>query len=83
MKNIDLQIGDTVRLKNLSSQGGYRVWLVTGNYLGALGQEDIVEFRAMDKSDNGEIRVPRAMLWALDGLENINRKPECGKAQAV
>ena len=78
-----MHIGDTVRLKNLSSQGGYRVWRVTGNYLGALGQEDIVEFRAMDKSDNGEIRVPRAMLWAMDGLENLNRKPKGAKTPAV
>ncbi len=47
-----------------SPSGGKRVWRVIGIFLGALGQEDVVELSVLDKhnSTEGRMCVPVDLL---------------------
>lgn len=52
----------------IPSKNGYRVWMITGIYLGSLAEESIVELIALDKDLNlssSNILVPESMLRLL------------------
>lgn len=72
MKNINIEVGAVYRIKNLSSQGGFRFYRCTGNYLGATGHENLVGFEPLDRACLREIIVPREMLWAMEKLEKVS-----------
>lgn len=57
-------VGDLIRVR--ADSGGFRVWRVTGNFLGGLNQEDVVELETLDRDKNTEGRmcVPRELLDA-------------------
>jgi hypothetical protein len=57
--------GDVIRMR--STNGGYRVWLVHGVFLGGEKQESVVELLTMDRAENTEGRmcVPEELLTAF------------------
>lgn len=65
-------VGDTLRLPNHPTCGGYRVWKITACVLGGEGQEGFYELIPLDKTEPPQkpLRVPCLMLETHDGIED-------------
>lgn len=68
---IELTVGDTIRLENYKTAGGFRVWKVVGVHLGATQQESTYALKPLDVSENETIHVPCLMLETHGGVERV------------
>ena len=57
-----LTTGDTIRMPNYETAGGFRVWKIIGTHLGGLDQESTFELSVLDALENEKIQVPCVML---------------------
>ena len=64
-------VGDLIRVKK-EHKTGYRVWLVSGVYLGALGQESCYGLTVLDLEGNGELRVPCALIDMATSIRRMS-----------
>lgn len=62
---------DLIRVPAYS--GGFRVWRVTGVFLGGESQEDVIELETLDRTRNtqGRLLVPVELLNASMGAEKL------------
>lgn len=65
------QIGDTLRMKNYSTAGGFRLWKVISHNLGALHQESSYGLKPLDQTENAPLNVPCVMLESMEGIERL------------
>ncbi len=65
------QVGDALRMNNYPTAGGFRVWKVTGQHLGATHQESTYALKPLDVSENEPIHVPCLMLETHPGVERV------------
>jgi hypothetical protein len=70
MKN-NWTVGELIRVAARS--GGFRVWRVTGVFLGGEKQESVVELETLDRARNtqGRMCVPEELLDAAIGAEAL------------
>ena len=64
-------IGDTIRMPHYATAGGYRVWKVMGEHLGATKQEGTYHLASVDLTENKSIHVPCIMLETHPEIERI------------
>ena len=71
MKTHQYQVGDTIRMKDYPTAGGWRAWKVVGHHLGALYQEGTYALKPIDVSANESIQVPCIMLETHPEIERV------------
>lgn len=64
-------IGDTLRMKDYPTAGGFRLWKVISHNLGALHQESSYGLKPLDATENAPLNVPSVMLESMEGIERV------------
>lgn len=65
------QVGDTLRMKNYPTAGGFRLWKVISHNLGGMHQEGSYGLKPLDQTENEPLNVPCVMLENMDFIERV------------